>query len=147
MKKMAKIFGAMIVAVIALVVVSSVAMAAGPRNGDGDGVRDLLNEGGTTLYGGRAYGFVDEDGDGINDRYTDGSPLFIDEDGDGVCDLLNQDGEMAAYSYGYARMARTPARWAPAGAATASATAAAWDRPEPNNQLSAATPATAPFSN
>ena len=105
MKKMTKIFGAMIVAVIALVVVSSVAMAAGPRYGDGDGVRDLLNEGGTTLYGGRAYGFVDEDGDGINDRYTDGSPLFVDEDGDGVCDLLNQDGEMAAYSYGYARMA------------------------------------------
>jgi len=32
------------------------------------------------------YGFVDEDGDGVNDRYGS-NPEFVDEDGDGICDI------------------------------------------------------------
>jgi len=52
---------------------------------------------------GRGHGFVDEDGDGVNDRYDedcDGIPDtdqagygygFVDEDGDGVNDRYDED--------------------------------------------------------
>jgi len=54
---------------------------------NGDGVCDLCGATLGTGYGyNNGYGFVDEDGDGINDRYASG-PAFADEDGDGVCDL------------------------------------------------------------
>jgi hypothetical protein len=81
--KWMKVFGSIVAATLLVTTLAGVALAQGP-DGDGDGVRDLLGTG-----SGPAWGFVDEDGDGINDRYNqDCDPsTFVDEDGDGVCDL------------------------------------------------------------
>ena len=53
----------------------------------GDGLGEMCGFG-----GGLGLGFVDEDGDGINDRAqgANGACAFTDADGDGVCDF---DGE------------------------------------------------------
>jgi hypothetical protein len=74
-------------AVLLLGLFAGAVMAAGPHNGDhdGDGVRDLVSDG-ESLGRGVAYGYVDEDKDGVNDRYLS-DPQFVDDDGDGVCDL------------------------------------------------------------
>jgi hypothetical protein len=56
------------------------AFAQGPQR-DRDGVRDFAGPG-QGLGNGHAYGFVDENGDGVNDR-------FVDADGDGVCDNVS----------------------------------------------------------
>jgi hypothetical protein len=78
-----KVFGSTVAATLLMTALAGVALAQGP-DGDGDGVRDLLGTG-----SGPAWGFVDEDGDGINDRYNQNCDpsTFVDEDGDGVCDL------------------------------------------------------------
>lgn len=82
MKKWFKILGGLVVAALLAAVVVGTALAQGPVE-DGDGVRDLDSDG----FGrGNAYGFVDEDGDGVNDRYLS-APEFVDEDGDGICDV------------------------------------------------------------
>jgi hypothetical protein len=86
-----------VVGLLLVAVVAGVALAQGPDAGDGE--RDLVG-GGLGLGRGNAYGFVDEDGDGINDRYADRE--FVDEDGDGVCDVCG--GEPGAYAgQGYGR--------------------------------------------
>jgi len=81
--KLIKVLSSMAAATLLVATLAGVALAQGP-DGDGDGVRDLTGTG-----RGPAWGFVDEDGDGINDRYSEDCPCstFVDEDGDGVCDL------------------------------------------------------------
>ncbi|MFZ5916711.1 MAG: hypothetical protein ACOYZ7_07255 [Chloroflexota bacterium] len=93
MNKWMKIVGSVVTAALIVTVFAGIALAQGPGD-DSDGVRDRVG-----LSLGHAWGFVDEDGDGINDRYTedcDGSE-FVDEDGDGVCDL---HGEALGEGYG-----------------------------------------------
>ena len=79
--KWTKVFSSMAVATLLVAALAGVALAQGP---DEDGTRDLIGE-----RRGPAWGFVDEDGDGINDRYNGdcACSTFVDEDGDGVCDL------------------------------------------------------------
>ncbi|MBN1137410.1 MAG: hypothetical protein JXM73_12545, partial [Anaerolineae bacterium] len=76
---------------------AGVVFAQGPVD-DGDGVRDLVGQG-----RGHSYGFVDEDGDGVNDR--NGSDCaFVDEDGDGLCDVCGGlPGEGEGQGEGYRR--------------------------------------------
>ncbi|MBC8265217.1 MAG: hypothetical protein H8E47_13970 [Anaerolineales bacterium] len=84
------VLATIVVLAIGSVAFAGVALARGPRGGE-DGVRDLIGIG-----GGPAYGFVDVDGDGINDRFVDvdgdgicdycGGYGFVDVDGDGICD-------------------------------------------------------------
>ena len=81
--KALRILGVLSIIVVLATVLAGVALAQGPQD-DADGVRDLDGTG-QGLGRGFAYGFVDENGDGINDRY--GSDSFVDEDGDGVCDV------------------------------------------------------------
>jgi hypothetical protein len=71
MKRFSTISLAVVLALSLTVVIATVAFAQGP-DGARDGVRDFAGNG-------HAYGFVDEDGDGVNDR-------FVDADGDGECD-------------------------------------------------------------
>ncbi len=87
MKELRKVLVGTVAALMLLAVVAGAALAAGPHNGnrDGDGVRDLVSDG-DSLGSEMAYGFVDEDNDGVNDRYLS-EAQFVDEDGDGVCDL------------------------------------------------------------
>lgn len=98
MKKLTKVLGGTVAALILLAVVAGAALAAGPHNGDrdGDGVRDLVSDG-ESFGQGVSYGFVDEDNDGVNDRYLS-EPQFVDEDNDGICDLdqsqfVDEDGD------------------------------------------------------
>jgi len=84
MKKWMKVIGSVMVAALVVTVFAGVALAQGP-NDDGDGTRDLNGTG-----HGPAWGFVDEDGDGVNDRYTEDCE-FVDEDGDGVCDSCGRE--------------------------------------------------------
>jgi hypothetical protein len=84
MNKWMKVISGIIVATALVTILAGVALAQGPDGGrDGVPVRY-----GAPLGQGRGYawGFVDEDGDGINDRHLS-CPQFVDEDGDGVCDL------------------------------------------------------------
>ena len=84
MKKWMKVISGMIVATALVTILAGVALAQGP-----DGGRDGVPVRYSTPLGqghGSAWGFVDEDGDGINDHYLS-DPQFVDEDGDGVCDL------------------------------------------------------------
>lgn len=93
MNKWMKVISGMIVATALVTILAGVALAQGPDGGrDGVPVRY-----GAPLGQGRGYawGFVDEDGDGINDRYLS-CPQFVDEDGDGVCDLCGS----AAHGFG-----------------------------------------------
>jgi hypothetical protein len=84
MGKWLKILSGLAVAALLTAVFTGAVLAQGPVE-DGDGVRDLDGSG-LGLGRGPAFGYVDENGDGINDRFTDGT-AFVDEDGDGVCDL------------------------------------------------------------
>jgi len=80
MTRWMKIGGMLLVAALMVTALGGFALAQAPQ-GDADGVRDLVGAG-----AGPAWGFVDANGDGINDRYqTD--PQFVDENGDGICDL------------------------------------------------------------
>jgi hypothetical protein len=79
MKRFSMIGLAVVVALSLAVVLATAAFAQGP-DGARDGVRDYPGPG-LGQGNGAAYGFVDEDGDGINDR-------FVDADGDGACDNL-----------------------------------------------------------
>jgi hypothetical protein len=86
MSKWFKILSGFAVAALLTAVFTGAVFAQGPvGDADGDGVRDLDGSG---LGAGRgpAYGYVDENNDGINDRYADGT-AFVDEDGDGACDV------------------------------------------------------------
>jgi hypothetical protein len=98
MKKVIKVLSGTVVALILLAVVAGTALAAGPHYGsrDGNGVRDLVNKVDSLGFG-MALGFVDEDSDGVNDRYLS-EPQFVDEDGDDLCDLgesefVDEDGD------------------------------------------------------
>jgi len=77
MKRFSVIGLAVVLGLSLTVVIAGAAFAQGP-DGTRDGVRDLAGPG-QGLDHGHAYGFVDEDGDGVNDR-------FVDADGDGECD-------------------------------------------------------------
>jgi hypothetical protein len=77
MKRFSVIGLAVVLAMSLTVVIAGAALAQGP-DGTRDGVRDFAGTG-QGLGNGPAYGFVDEDGDGVNDR-------FVDADGDGECD-------------------------------------------------------------
>jgi hypothetical protein len=77
MKRFSVIGLAIVLALSLTAVLAVAAFAQGPQ-GDRDGVRDFAGPG-QGLGNGPAYGFVDADGDGVNDR-------FVDADGDGVCD-------------------------------------------------------------
>lgn len=94
MKTWKMVVSGLLVAVLAATALTGQVLARGPRDG-GAGVR---SEAGAPASG-FAYGFVDEDGDGVNDRYElcdgtlsgDGETLgagygFVDEDGDGIND-------------------------------------------------------------
>ena len=100
MKKWFKVLSGLVGAALLTTLVAGAVFAQGPVTG-GDGVRDL--EGGGFGRGrGSSYGFVDEDNDGINDRYAT-NPEFVDEDGDGVCDVcggLPGEGEPQENGYG-----------------------------------------------
>lgn len=75
------------------------------ENGDGlcDVCGGLPGEGYNQEKGyarGRGYGFVDENNDGVNDRYGT-HPEFVDEDGDGLCDTHGvAPGEGTGQGYG-----------------------------------------------
>jgi hypothetical protein len=77
MKRFSVIGLAVVLALSLTVVIAGAAFAQGP-DGVRDGVRDFAGPG-QGLGSGHAYGFVDENGDGVNDR-------FVDADGDGECD-------------------------------------------------------------
>jgi hypothetical protein len=69
-------------------------LAKGPSSGDNDGVRNYDGTG-INVGSGPAYGFVDENGDGINDRFVDADgdgicDNYVDANGDGVCDGCGQ---------------------------------------------------------
>jgi hypothetical protein len=101
MKKWLKVLGSLVVVGLLAAVFAGTVLAQGPVE-DGDGVRDLDGSG-LAVGRGPAYGFIDEDGDGINDRYTS-DPAFVDEDGDGVCDIhgvVPGTGTAMGYGYGF----------------------------------------------
>ena len=75
---------AMVLALSLTALIAGIALAQGP-DGDRDGVRDLDGPG-QGLGRGHAYGFVDENGDGVNDRFVPPTRGFVDADGDGQCD-------------------------------------------------------------
>lgn len=79
---MKRAFGLLLVVGLLVAAMATAALAAVP----GDGVRDLVEIESQEDIG-YAAGFVDTDGDGINDN-------FIDDDGDGVCDnFVDIDGD------------------------------------------------------
>ena len=81
---MKKVLISALAVVLVLGALTLTAFAAGP----GTGIRQPVGEG-----NGPAYGFVDEDGDGVNDRPAKGAS-FVDENGDGVCDaMVDEDGD------------------------------------------------------
>jgi hypothetical protein len=87
MKRFSVIGLAVVLALSLTIVIAGVALAQGP-DGARDGVRDFDGPG-QGLDTGHAYGFVDEDGDGVNDRFADA---------DGECEC-----EHAGLALGYGR--------------------------------------------
>jgi len=90
---MKKVLISAMAVVLVLSALSLTAFAAGPRTG----VRQPAGEG-----NGPAYGFVDENGDGVCDDCAGngGQGQFVDEDGDGVCDLMvDEDGDGVCDNY------------------------------------------------
>ncbi len=99
MSKWFKIGSVLVAGALLITGLAGVALAQGAPV-DADGVRDPVGDG-----VGPAWGFVDKDGDGVNDRYLS-APEFVDEDGDGICDLCGA--EMPAgvpYGPGYRYLA------------------------------------------
>lgn len=89
---MKKALGLFLAVALIVGVMATAAFAAAP----GDGVRDFDNAG-AQAGNGYAWGFVDEDGDGINDKMVDADEdglcdNYVDEDGDGVNDLRGTQG-------------------------------------------------------
>jgi hypothetical protein len=96
-----------IIATLATLGVAGLAMA---QDADGDATRSQDTS--ATPLGPWGPAFVDEDGDGVCDRFQDGTwqgrmgrgggwgrglgpgPAFVDEDGDGVCDRFQQGAGM-----------------------------------------------------
>ncbi|MCE5258188.1 MAG: hypothetical protein LLG44_03900 [Chloroflexi bacterium] len=77
------IFAVAAVVLVLGLVLAGTALAQGPQAGDENGVRNPTGG----AYG-NAYGWVDANGDGINDRSSgicDGTG-WVDEDGDGIND-------------------------------------------------------------
>lgn len=84
---MKKTIGLLLVVGLLVAVMATAAFAAAP----GDGIRDLVGTGSQTGNG-HAWGFVDADGDGVNDGYIDADrdgvcDRFVDTDGNGINDL------------------------------------------------------------
>ena len=84
---MKKTIGLLLVVGLLVAVMATAAFAAAP----GGGIRDLVNTG-SQAGNGHARGFVDVDGNSINDNYVDAdgdgvSDNFVDNDGDGINDL------------------------------------------------------------
>ncbi|MHB0858730.1 MAG: hypothetical protein ACYC5M_14330 [Anaerolineae bacterium] len=94
-------------AVMVMVLASAGAvLAQGPEEGAGTGVRAPRG-----CANGSAFGFVDADGDGVNDRFVDADgdgvcDAFVDEDGDGVCDLRANTATRGGMGRGRGRMGR-----------------------------------------
>ena len=83
MRRFGRFTGAAMVAVMALSLTAGIAGAAPTgASGDRDGTRNFAGSG-QGLGVGPAYGFVDVNGDGVNDR-------FVDANGDGECDNVGQ---------------------------------------------------------
>ena len=83
MRRFGRFTGIAMVAVLALSLTASVAGAAPlGASGDRDGVRNF-DGAGLGIGNGPAYGFVDANEDGVNDR-------FVDANGDGQCDNVGQ---------------------------------------------------------
>jgi len=78
MKSLTSVLKAAAVALVFCMAVYPVTSDAGRFRGAGGGGAGIDTARGANGAGG--MGFVDENGDGINDN-------FIDEDGDGVCDI------------------------------------------------------------
>ena len=62
--------------------------------------------GGRGGRGGCGYGYVDADGDGVCDNYTQGKPGYgcggyVDKDGDGICDNCGRPVHGNGCGYGY----------------------------------------------
>jgi hypothetical protein len=95
MNKWLRIGGVLLAAGLLVTSLAGFALAQ-TAQGDANGVRDLVGVG-----SGPAWGFVDENGDGINDHYQS-APQFVDENGDGVCDLCGATNTTGvAYGRGY----------------------------------------------
>jgi hypothetical protein len=119
MKTWKMLVSGLLVALLAATAFTGQALARGPRDG-GAGVRSKVDVG-------SAYGFVDEDGDGVNDRFgvCDGTPAdngetlgfgygfgygFVDEDGDGVNDRYGTSDGVPDYA-GYGAQQGGRGRW------------------------------------
>jgi hypothetical protein len=115
MKTWKMLVSGLLVALLAATAFTGQALARGPRDG-GAGVRSKVDVG-------SAYGFVDEDGDGVNDRYgtSDGVRLydgagagfaygFVDADGDGVNDRYGTSDGVPDYA-GYGAQQGGRGRW------------------------------------
>jgi len=111
MSKRTVVMSSILAAILMATVITGTVFAAGPQDPEGTskGMR-----GNATTFEDR--GFVDADGDGVNDRYgqTDGTQMlegagsghaygFVDENGDGVNDRLTErDGTQMLDGTGYA---------------------------------------------
>jgi hypothetical protein len=97
------VIGVLVVLALTVALAAGTAvLAKGPSSGDNDGVRNYDGTG-INVGSGPAYGFVDENGDGVNDRFVDADgdgicDQFVDADGDGVCDNC---GQQASYGPGH----------------------------------------------
>jgi hypothetical protein len=79
---MKKAFGLLLAVGLLMAAMTTAALAATP----GDGARDFADAG-SQVGNAHAWGFVDADGDGVNDN-------FVDADGDGTCDnFVDADGD------------------------------------------------------
>ena len=98
MRKRTVVMSSILAAVLMATVMTGTVLARGPQDPEGTSVGMRGN-----VAAPEARGFVDEDGDGVNDRYalSDGTQMldgfgngyaygFVDEDGDGVNDHYDQ---------------------------------------------------------
>jgi len=116
MSKRAVVMSSILAAILMATVMKGTVLARGPQDPEGTG---MGMRGNATAFEDR--GFVDADGDGVNDRYgqTDGTQMldgagsgyahgFVDTDGDGVNDRLTErdgtqllDGSGNGHAYGF----------------------------------------------
>ena len=103
MNKWVKIFGGLLVAVLLATLFAGAVLAQGPSGNSGGTGSGRGGGRGSGRNPGRGVGFVDEDGDGVNDRAL-ADPEFVDEDGDGLCDTHGvEPGEGTGRSRGAGR--------------------------------------------
>ncbi|MHB1132925.1 MAG: hypothetical protein ACYC4L_11110 [Chloroflexota bacterium] len=105
------LFMGLVVALLLSLTVAVVGAAPLGEPGERDGVRNLSGQG-----AGPAYGFVDENQDGVNDR-------FVDANADGECDQVGQ-----AQGAGYGRSAQANGTARPANGTGRQANAAGQQR-------------------